>query len=54
MITVIINIVLNYILIKHFGIIGAAIASLVSNVVLNVLCIVFIKKEFNFYAFFKF
>lgn len=53
-ISVIINIVLNYILIKNFGIIGAAIASLVSNVVLNVLCVIFIKKEFNFYAFFKF
>ncbi|SFI62093.1 flippase [Olleya namhaensis] len=53
-ISVLVNIVLNYILIKNFGIIGAAIASLVSNVILNILCIIFIKKEFNFYAFFRF
>jgi len=52
-ISVIVNISLNYILITLMGFLGAAIASLISNVVLNVLCLVFIKKEFNFYAFFK-
>lgn len=53
-VSVVVNVVLNYILIKNIGIIGAAVASLVSNVTLNILCIIFIKKEFNFYAFFKF
>ncbi|GAB5563385.1 MAG: hypothetical protein Wins2KO_04480 [Winogradskyella sp.] len=52
-ITVLVNITLNYILILKLGIIGAAIASFVSNIILNVLCIIFIKRNFGFYAFFK-
>ena len=52
LISVIVNVVLNIILIKQMGIIGAAIASLVSNVTLNILCVVFIKKQMGFYAFF--
>lgn len=47
------NIVLNYFLISILGILGAAIASLISNVLLNSLCVIYIKKEFNFLAVFK-
>lgn len=47
------NIVLNYFLISTFGILGAAIASLISNILLNGLCVIYIKKEFNFLAVFK-
>jgi O-antigen/teichoic acid export membrane protein len=52
-ITVIINIVLNYILINELGILGAAIASLSANIILNLLCIIYIKKKLGFYAFFR-
>lgn len=52
LISVVVNVILNYVLIKQMGIVGAAIASLLSTLLLNVLCLVFIKKEFNFYAFF--
>lgn len=52
MISVVFNVILNYVLIIKMGIVGAAIASLFSTLLLNVLCLVFIKKEFNFYAFF--
>ncbi len=52
-VSVVVNIVLNFILIKQMGFVGAAYASLVSNVVLNTLCLYRIKKEFGFYAFFK-
>ena len=47
------NILLNFVLIKRMGITGAAIASLMSNIVLNVLCIIYIKKKLGFYAFIK-
>ncbi len=47
------NILLNYILIPKMGIEGAAIASLISNVILNSICIIYIRKEFGFYSFFK-
>lgn len=47
------NVVLNYILIKKMGISGAAISSLITNILLNILCLIYIKKKFNFYAFFK-
>lgn len=49
---VVINVSLNFLLIPELGIEGAAIASLVSNMVLNIMCVIFIKREFNFYAFF--
>ncbi len=52
LISALVNILLNFVLIKKLGIIGAAIASLVSNVLLNLLCIVYIKKQYNFYTFF--
>ena len=50
-ITVIINMTLNFILIPIYGIIGAAVASLISNMGLNIICILYIKKKFGFYTF---
>jgi O-antigen/teichoic acid export membrane protein len=47
----IINIFLNYFLIKRFGINGAAIASLLSSILLNIMCIWYIKKYLGFYTF---
>ncbi|RBA29702.1 flippase [Flavobacterium tibetense] len=47
-----INITLNYILIPLYGINGAAIASLISNVVINSLCIYYIRKKLGFYTLF--
>lgn len=46
----IINISLNYFLIPIYGINGAAIASAVSGILWNILMIIYIKKEFNFYT----
>ena len=48
------NVCLNYFLIKRMGINGAAIASLVSSLTINLLCIIYIKKEFGFYTFYNF
>lgn len=47
-----INIIFNYILIPNYGIIGAAIASLISNVFINSVCIYYIKKKLGFYTLF--
>ncbi|WP_430399721.1 flippase [Flavobacterium sp.] len=47
-----INVFLNYILIPLYGINGAAIASLVSNVIINLLCVYYIKKKLGFYTLF--
>ncbi len=52
-ISAIINIILNYFLIKQYGILGAAVSSLISNVVLNVICVFYIKKHLGFYTFLK-
>jgi|GEM_PF-2228753 len=52
-ISVFINIVLNYWGIKQMGYIGAAYASVISNITLNVLCLLFIQKHLKFNAFFK-
>lgn len=53
-ISAIVNILLNYLLIKNYGIEGAAIASLISTIILNLLCVLFIKKKFYFNSFFNF
>ena len=45
------NIILNYFLIKNYGIIGAAIATTLTTILLNVLAIIGIKRSFNFYPF---
>lgn len=47
-----INILLSYFLIPGYGIEGAAMASLVTNVLINVLCVYYIKKKLGFYTLF--
>ncbi|MFD2566652.1 flippase [Pseudotenacibaculum haliotis] len=47
----VLNVILNLILIPTYGINGAAIASLATNVLLNFTCIYFIKKKLGFYTF---
>lgn len=47
-----INLGLSYILIPSYGIEGAAVASLTTNVLINVLCIYYIKKKLGFYTLF--
>ena len=47
-----VNIVLNYILIPIYGINGAAIASMFSLVVWNVLMIYEVRRKFGFYTFY--
>ncbi|MGY0391268.1 flippase [Bizionia sp. KMM 8389] len=54
LISALVNVVLNYFLIKKYGIEGAAVASLISNIVLNTLSVIYIKRKFGFYSFFKF
>ena len=47
-----VNVILNFILIPKFGIEGAAIASLITNVVINLFCVYYIKKKLGFYTLF--
>jgi O-antigen/teichoic acid export membrane protein len=47
-----VNVFLNYTLIPIYGINGAAVASLVSNIVINLLCVYYIKKKLGFYTLF--
>ncbi|TAF11738.1 MAG: hypothetical protein EAZ75_01925 [Flavobacteriia bacterium] len=47
-----INIIFNFILIPNYGIKGAAIASLISNVFINAVCVYYIKKKLGFYTLF--
>lgn len=47
----VLNILLNYFLIPTYSIEGAAVASLITNLILNLLCIYFIKKKLGFYTF---
>lgn len=54
LISVFVNILANYILITTIGYIGAAYASVLSNIILNVLCILYIKKQFKFNTYFSF
>lgn len=49
----VVNVVLNYFLITKYGIEGAAIASLASNLMINIMCLIFVKQKFDFYAFFR-
>ncbi|MBO0320982.1 flippase [Muricauda sp. CAU 1633] len=50
-VSTIFNVILNYILINSHGVLGAALASVLSNILLNAMCIYYIKKKFDFYAF---
>lgn len=45
------NVVLNYLLIPLYGINGAATASLITNVLINVICLYYIKKNLGFLTF---
>lgn len=45
-----VNLALSYILIPKYGIEGAALASLVTNVLINLLCMYYIKKKLGFYT----
>ncbi len=47
------NVVLNHVFIQQYGINGAAMASLITNIVLNGLCVYYIKKRLGFYTFFN-
>ena len=44
------NICLNYFLIQLYGYVGAAIATSVSLIVVNLLCVIYIRLKFKFYA----
>ena len=44
------NVVMCVILIHFFGILGAAFASLFTNLLLNILCVYYIKKKLGFYT----
>lgn len=50
--TLFLNIILNFFLIKLYGINGAALSSLISTVFLNTFCIYLIKKKLGFYTLF--
>lgn len=45
------NILLNLVLIPIYGINGAAIASVFTNILVNYTCVIFIKKKLGFYTF---
>ncbi len=45
-----VNLALSYLLIPRYGIEGAAMASLLTNVLINVLCLYYIKKKLGFYT----
>lgn len=47
-----VHIIISYFLIKQYGINGAAIATLITNVLINILCLYFIKKKLGFYTLF--
>lgn len=45
------NLILNYFLIPIYGIEGSAIASLITNVLFNFMCLFYIKRKLGFYTF---
>ncbi len=47
-----VNLVLSYVLIPKYGIEGAALSSLFTNVLINLLCLYYIKKKLGFYTLF--
>ena len=47
-----VNVILSYFLIPLYGINGAAIASLITNILINFLCVYYIKKRLGFYTLF--
>lgn len=47
----IVNVLLNLVLIPNYGIEGAALSSLIVNVIVNTIFVIIIKKKFGFYTF---
>lgn len=47
----IVNVILNLILIPNYGIVGAAASSLITNVLINSIFVIIIKKKLGFYTF---
>lgn len=47
-----VNLLLSYLLIPKYNIEGAATASLITNILINVLCLYYIKKKLGFYTLF--
>jgi len=47
----VLNVLLNIVLIPRYGINGAATASLLTNVMVNIACLYYIKKKLGFYTF---
>jgi len=52
LIALVINILLNFLLIKPFGINGAAIATSLSLIIWNVSCVVYLKLKLNLKSFY--
>ena len=50
-ILLLLNVILNVIFIQQFGIEGAAFSSLISTVLFNGICVIFIKRKLGFYTF---
>lgn len=44
------NVILNILLIPYYGIEGSAFASLISNIIINLLCLYYVKKRLGFYT----
>jgi O-antigen/teichoic acid export membrane protein len=51
LIITLLSLVLNYVLIPKYGIVGAAISTLVTTAIWNITCIVFIKAKLNIITF---
>lgn len=47
----IVNVALNIVLIPQYGINGSAMASVVTNILFNVTCLLYVKKKLGFYTF---
>lgn len=45
------NVILNFSLIPNYGIIGAATSSLITNVIVNIIFVIIIKRKLGFYTF---
>lgn len=53
MISAVLNLILNFVLIPFYGIIGAAIATAVSSILLNVMAVIYVKKRLGIITYFS-